>query len=505
MFKDIEVQKFKKFKTSIKIENLSSVNYLVGKNNSGKSSFLQAILLSTLRIKESGTSFSNVSFPEKFAKEKEYFNDEDLVNPIKVVFNNGREKVVIESHWIASTINKRKTEGEKIPRSFYIPCGAGISMDNDNSSFTNIKNNLEQFGILPIERINSWVYHSEKHEVGSRSNKESDKFKKFKKIIKDEFSVKILLPEIDDDNQFHFEYLEKGKHKNLYLLGSGAQSIIYLIAAIVYLNDYDLILIDEPESHLHPKVQKKLGNVFKKLSDQFDIQFIVATQSPFVINSLGKTDNVYLFKPNKRKLEKEKSFIKTLVSMELGCEPSDVGAPENFVLLEESSMQMFLKTVNERFFKKDIQLISCGGIADVPNKKIAFDNILQHNILLKCTPIYLPKYIIITDKLTTEICRDSKVRLMKTKLKKRFIEMDFNSLEDAYQEEYLLNFIKKNKKYFTKVGESTSKKKIEKWIGEKTDKGRGIRKCELAKFVGNNIRQDDFEKNFAKIAKIFKE
>ncbi len=62
MVDSIEVQKFKKFENPIRIEGLSGVNYLVGKNNAGKSSFLQAVLLSTLYRNEAKTNFSSSGF-----------------------------------------------------------------------------------------------------------------------------------------------------------------------------------------------------------------------------------------------------------------------------------------------------------------------------------------------------------------------------------------------------------------------------------------------------------
>ena len=60
------------------------VNYLVGKNNSGKSSFLQAVLLTCLYRNEDGSRFLNSSFPENLAAYREYYSDEDISSPIKV-------------------------------------------------------------------------------------------------------------------------------------------------------------------------------------------------------------------------------------------------------------------------------------------------------------------------------------------------------------------------------------------------------------------------------------
>lgn len=507
MIHSIEIQKFKRFRKPVKIKKLSSVNYLVGRNNSGKSSFLQAILLSALYRNESGDSFTNVSFPEKFARLKEYFNDEDLSNPIKIVIiDENDRKIVIESQWQNESVSKNKAGKGKIPRILYIPCNVQISMTQDGATFNNVDNEIKQFGILPIDKINSWVYHQEKHTAGGTwGKKESKKFTTFKNIISKEFGVKVLLPEMDDYNQFYFKYLENGRERSLYLVGSGTQNVIYFIAAIVYLNNYDLILIDEPELHLHPEIQKKLGNIFRRLSKQFNIQFVIATQSPFIVSTLTNNDNVYILKKkNKKVVTKEINFINTAVAMELGGEPSDVGAPENFILLEEASMEKFLRKVNERFFEKKIQFISCGGVSCVADKEEAVKNFVDHDLLLKCTPIYLDKYFIITDKLTKEIKENKKIISIRKRLKNRFIEMKFKSLEDAYPEKCLKNFIKAKKKIFNKINGKNTAEKIKNWMKEKEELEKiGKRKSILADFIGENITKENFRKNFFNILKIF--
>ena len=506
MIHSMEVEKFKTFESPIKIENLSSVNYLVGKNNSGKSSFLQAILLSALYRNEDGSNFFNPNFREKFARLKEYFSNEDLSSPIKVIFGYGNNKAaVIESQWKDSSVFKKKTGEGKIPRTLYIPCGVQISMARDKSSFTEVNEEIEGFGILPIEKISSWIFHQEKRAAGGTwVKKEGEKFTTFKNIINKNFNVRVLLPEMDNDNRFYFRYTENRKQRNLYLLGSGAQSIIYFVAAIVYLNNYDLILIDEPELHLHPEIQKKLGNIFRRLSEEFSIQLVIATQSPFIISNLTKDESIYILRKKGRKIAaaKETNFVNTAVAMELGGEPSDVGAPENFILLEEASMERLLREINTRFFGRNIQFISCGGISRLADEREAIRNIIDHNLLLKCTPIYSSRYFIVTDKLTKKITGDRRIIDIKRKLGDRFIEMDFGALENVYAEKYLKDFIKTKKKIFDKIEGRSVRQKTRNWVNQEPG-DIGKRKNILAEFIGENITEKDFRQTFSRLLKIF--
>ena len=510
MISNIEIQRFKRFKQPITLEDLGHVNYLVGKNNSGKSSFLQAVLLACLNRSENGSRFSNSSFPENLAALREYYSDEDILSPIRVVLHNGTQgKTIIESTWTqqGNRIDKNNTGEGKIPSALYIPCNVQMSRVHDTSTVRNIKNEIRDLGILSVGRIASLVYHWERKSVGGTwGRKPSNRFSDFRGIIRDEFQIEILPPEPNDENTYDFKYREQEKVRNLYLLGSGAQSIIYLTAAIYYLKNYDLMLVDEPELHLHPELQKRLGTIFRKLSRQFDVQFIVATQSPFIISDLTGDDSVYILKTGVGgTVYKENSFVKVLVSLELGGEPSDVGAPENFVLVEEASMQIFLRRINDRLYRaKVIQFISCAGINRVPDKETAIQNIVDHNLLLKCTPIYRSKYFVVTDKLTEEIKKDPRILDMQDKLHSRFIEMRTETLEAAFPEKYLEEFMKKNVEQFKNIQETTTRESIGNWIGAgKTQEERGRRKLDLARFIGNITTEEDFRSAFPKLVIIF--
>ncbi len=511
MIHSIEIHKFKRFEEPIRVEGLVPVNYLVGKNNSGKSSFLQAVLLACLYRTENGSGFNNSSFPENLATYKEYYSDQDISSPIRVVLYDGiQQETIVEGSWINDINGLRKSNKGtgKIPSVLYIPCNVQISKTEDRSTARDVDNQIRELGILPVNSIASLAYHREKNSVGGTWGKQpGDRFSDLRKIVRDEFQIEILAPELTDNNAFDFRYREEEKERSLYLLGSGTQNIIYLAAAIVYLKEYDLMLVDEPELHLHPEIQKKLGGLFRRLSKRFDIQFIIATQSPFLISGLTGDDNIYILRTGiGGTVTKENSFVKVAVSMELGCEPSDVGAPDNFVLVEEASMQAFLRAINDKFYsEKSIQFISCGGINRAPDEETAIQNIVDHNLLMKCTPIYLSKYFVITDKLTEIIRKDKRVLDMQTRLDGRFIEMRFETLEAAYPDKYIEDFIVVNQKVFDGLGGTNAKEKINNWIGEEeqVQGERGKRKYSLAKFVGEVITKEDFKEAFRELLIIF--
>lgn len=65
--------------------------------------------------------------------------------------------------------------------------------------------------------------------------------------------------------------------------GSGEFAAIMLIFAISNASPYSLILLDEPETSLHPGAQKELIKYIQKKSLEKKLQFVIATHSPSLI------------------------------------------------------------------------------------------------------------------------------------------------------------------------------------------------------------------------------
>lgn len=83
---------------------------------------------------------------------------------------------------------------------------------------------------------------------------------------------------------------------------SGGISSLINIAWQLYMfadrNEKFVAIIDEPENHLHPELQKNfLGNFIKAFPN---VQFIIATHNPFMITS-QKDSNVYVLNYNDEK------------------------------------------------------------------------------------------------------------------------------------------------------------------------------------------------------------
>ncbi|MFN8576109.1 MAG: AAA family ATPase [Candidatus Sericytochromatia bacterium] len=121
-----------------------------------------------------------------------------------------------------------------------------------------------------------------------------DWFEKFENSLKDIFNDKDLKLEFDRKN-YNFDILLKGREKfDFNTLSDGYSAIISIITELILRmeskssKNYDIqgvVLIDEIETHLHIELQKKILPFLMSFFP--NIQFIVTTHSPFVLNSVN--------------------------------------------------------------------------------------------------------------------------------------------------------------------------------------------------------------------------
>jgi putative ATP-dependent endonuclease of the OLD family len=89
-------------------------------------------------------------------------------------------------------------------------------------------------------------------------------------------------------NQYDLRLEKQGSSFLINAASSGEKELLTYLFAIYALNVRDaLIVIDEPELHLHPKWQSTLLNLFEKLSAETGNQFLLATHSPIFVSPVS--------------------------------------------------------------------------------------------------------------------------------------------------------------------------------------------------------------------------
>lgn len=70
-----------------------------------------------------------------------------------------------------------------------------------------------------------------------------------------------------------------GQASNLKDVGVGVSQVLPVIVAALFAHPGHIVIVEEPESHLHPLAQSKLAELFAKVSKERNVQFIVETHS----------------------------------------------------------------------------------------------------------------------------------------------------------------------------------------------------------------------------------
>lgn len=145
-------------------------------------------------------------------------------------------------------------------------------------------------------------------EALARNNKKTEKadeiqawFKNLKQLLKKIFADESIELSFDEDT-FEFHIMQQGKEPfDFNTLSSGYQAVLDIVLDVMMrmvsqtqrsfdFNLPGIVLIDEIETHLHLELQK---NIMPLLTTIFpNIQFVVTTHSPFILNSL---ENVVIY------------------------------------------------------------------------------------------------------------------------------------------------------------------------------------------------------------------
>lgn len=83
-----------------------------------------------------------------------------------------------------------------------------------------------------------------------------------------------------------------GQMKPIELIGTGYLQLIQIFAYILLFSP-GILLIDEPDIHLHPSVQERLVKVLARIATERQFKILMTSHSPFVIRGAPPDANVY--------------------------------------------------------------------------------------------------------------------------------------------------------------------------------------------------------------------
>ena len=377
---------FKNFEKDIKINFTFPIIFIVGQNGSGKSSLLQALY----------------GAPKGYSLGKYWFTT--ALDPIKDLENNRHCLIYsYKSEYSKQEVEVLKTRIHRQNNPDYWEPSEPLKKynmvkpkDYDTREVSKSKDRWNQ--------LNKKVYHMDFRYILSaydkyfyftplrktkNLNKKQDFIRKYSKKLKEAFSfgkeikyyerkikkpIKLANNEVNIintilgkqyteilisehnlyENNEGFTILFVTEHKNRYseaYAGSGESAVVKLVNEIVNSEAYSLILLDEPETSLHPLAQKKLIEFILEQVKIKKLQVIVSTHSPDIIEDMPKEAIKLLYEnPDSGKINvMENVYFENAFSF-IGRTLSD----KKIILVEDKLakfiVEAVLKDINEEDF-----------------------------------------------------------------------------------------------------------------------------------------------------------
>ncbi len=264
---------------------------LIGKNGTGKTSVLEFIF----------------NFFEIF-KLSIFSNDTSIIIRNRIAFdsNIGQIEVNLEresrfnnfnlSEWVFKNRNNSMNLKD-LPRIVYIPVEMNYSeLNNKQQNFIPVPKFLQKIDSQVVENIPSYITTRIMKETLLQNNITTDKvreniFNEFNDLFRD-MNLDIKLKEISPETLLPVFVKDNDKF-DINSLSSGEKQIFLRILSLKMLDiNNSVILIDEPETSLHPSWQQKIVKLYEKVGK--NNQLIIATQSPFIVGGI-KSENIIIF------------------------------------------------------------------------------------------------------------------------------------------------------------------------------------------------------------------
>ncbi|MGQ4915860.1 MAG: AAA family ATPase [Candidatus Asgardarchaeia archaeon] len=311
MFKEIYIKNYKSIK-SLNIP-LTKINVFIGPNNSGKTSILEAIMLMKWAIKtekyltrildtpfENNIEFEKLVFGQKEDKiELGYtvvINNHDVKRQLsisyrygnaysKIIFNNKvlevfpgvmdhRLEKVLEENTELGKLKKEVLRFDKniffipsmrglhrmyiaIPEDLVAPSDAKVSDAFDILYFVRDRTKYRKM----IENINSFL---KKYNLDDIRTIPAPK-RRYEVVVRD------IVLDIDI---------------NISQIGFGINQLIQMLILLNYYPDQSLVLIEQPEIHMHPRLQTNFVDLLLHILNVKKHQLLVETHSEHIIYSI---------------------------------------------------------------------------------------------------------------------------------------------------------------------------------------------------------------------------
>jgi len=178
--------------------------------------------------------------------------------------------------------------------------------------------------------------------------KESDTklVQKLNAVLEDLFKIQIATIRFDEasDEYVTVEYRCDGEEYDVVSSGSGLQQVIQILTYL-YLSHPTILLIDEPDAHLHSRLQGRLGWIFRRVADDLDAQVFLSTHSLDLIDT-GHPDEVIIVDSKQRDvraLGRNVDLVSSMVAAGIveNSALSRIIATKRIVIVEDRNLSLY--------------------------------------------------------------------------------------------------------------------------------------------------------------------
>ena len=210
--------------------------------------------------------------------------------------------------------------------------------------------------------------------LNSLQSRNSENFNDYNKYINQIFShIQRIAVEPRDNNQLEIMVWNidpKSKREDLAVslssCGTGIGQVLAILYVVINSPEARTIIIDEPQSFLHPGAAKKLIEILKQFPQH---QYFIATHSPTIINAANPSKIIMLkYEDCETKVSainaKEAREQRSLLA-EVGVSLSDVFGADNILWVEGPTEQICFPLILEKVAKKSLLGTTILAVKDI--------------------------------------------------------------------------------------------------------------------------------------------
>jgi hypothetical protein len=141
-------------------------------------------------------------------------------------------------------------------------------------------------------------------------------WKELARIVKRWFSVEIHEPRYDSAKDVYItvEYRQNGEDYDIIAGGSGFHQTLTLLA-FLYGYQPTKILLDEPDAHLHVNLQREILDYFKQKSAERGTQFLIATHAEELVRGVDAVQIVSLLNQVPRRVQSAPEVLRAMAEV----------------------------------------------------------------------------------------------------------------------------------------------------------------------------------------------